>query len=133
MRIDKKIGLLLLAASCMMSGCAAFMYGYTNRQAMNKYYLTQGDSFGSKRLQYAEKFHNNTAFDAHIKKYGDPDFIYEYPVDKKHQGIKLFYLKQDSVYVFESKNSRCDCISLTQTALISPQEKSMYDQLSRNK
>ncbi|MES2331665.1 MAG: hypothetical protein V4539_18810 [Bacteroidota bacterium] len=126
--------LLLLLALSTIYGCTPFMegyrYGYTNRQAMNKYYLVKENTFGGKRLQYSEKYFSNTAFDAHLKKYGNPELVYEYPVGKKNQGIKLYYLKTDSVYTFESRKNKCNCISLTKTEKINELEKTTYNQLA---
>jgi hypothetical protein len=133
----KTVILLFVLAISVMPGCTPFMtgyrYGYTNREAMNKYYLVEENSFGGKRLQYAEKYFSNTQFDAHIKKHGKPDFVYEYRIDKKSQGIKLFYLKYDSVYIFGSKKHNCNCIALMQTEKINPLEKTAYTQLLETK
>lgn len=134
----RKTGILLfILVISAMYGCAPFMdgyrYGYTNRQALNKYYLVEENSFGAKRLLYSENYFKNTAFDAHIKKHGNPDLVYEYLVDKKNQEIKLFYLKYDSVYTFTSRKNNCNCISLTQTEKISEQERTAYSQMVREK
>jgi len=108
---NPKTILFLLLASFMVNGCTPFMrgyrYGYTNRESLNTYHIVNADekNFGNKRIRYAQEYYRNTVFDAHVKKYGNPDLVYEYPVSKKYQGIKLFYVKLDSVYVFESKNS----------------------------
>lgn len=130
----KAVLILFLFALSAIYGCTPFMKGYrygaTNREAMNKYYLVPENSFGARRLQYSEKYFSNTAFDTHLKKHGDPDLVYEYPVDKKNQGIKLYYLKYDSVYTFESRKNNCNCISLTKTEKISALEKTAYNQLT---
>jgi hypothetical protein len=131
--MPKQIIFLFILISVTLAGCNAFNYGYTNRKAMNNYYLTAENSFGAKRLKYTNGYFRNTAFGTHLQKYGSPDMIYEYPIEKKYQGIKLFYLKRDSVYVFGSKSSNCNCMSLTGSEKISPLEKNVYTQLSGTK
>jgi len=121
----------------IVDGCTpmkeGFNYGFTNRKALNRYVLIEENSFGAKRLGYSQNYFHNTTFDVHLKKYGDPEMVYEYPIEKKYQGIKLFYTKLDSVYVFESKKSSCNCISLMKTEKISQSERTVYNQLSESK
>ena len=88
-------------------GCKAFMHGYTWDKAQNSYNLVTGekDNFGDKRLKYNKGFHKNSALsnflDSNCNGRGLPNFIYEYKSETKCRGIKLYYLKLDSVFVFE--------------------------------
>ncbi len=97
----------LLAILISFSGCKAFMHGYTWDKAQNSYNLVTGskDNFGDKRLKYNKGFHKHSALsnflDCKCNDRGLPDFIYEYKSDTKCRGIKLFYVKLDSVFVFE--------------------------------
>ena len=83
------------------------MHGYTWDKAENSYNLVTGDkdNFGDKRLNYNKGFHKHSALsnflDCKCNDRGLPDFIYEYKSDTKSRGIKLFYIKVDSVFVFE--------------------------------
>ena len=90
-----------------LTGCKAFKHGYTWSKAENSYNLVTGDrnNFGDKRLDYNKGFHRNSALsnflDCKCNDRGQPGFIYEYKSDKKCRGIKLFYPKLDSVFIFE--------------------------------
>lgn len=83
------------------------MHGYTWRKAENSYYLVTGnkDNFGDRRLNYNKGFHRNSALssflDCKCNDRGQPQFIYEYMSENKCRGIKLFYAKLDSVFIFE--------------------------------
>ena len=87
--------------------CTAFRHGYTWDKAENSYNLVTGDkeNFGDKRLVYNKGFHRKSALsnflDCNCNDRGLPDFIYEYQDESKRRGIKLFYVKRDSVFVFE--------------------------------
>lgn len=133
----KTVVLLLILSLFAAPGCTPFMIGYrhgaTNREALNKYHLVEENNFGGKRLRYCEEYFNHTAFDAHIKKYGKPDLVYEYRIDKKNQGIKLYYLKYDSVYIFASRQYNFKSIALAQTEKISEAEKTVYNRLAGSK
>lgn len=101
------VKLLLLTSLICFFSCNAFMYGYTSNKALDSYYLITGDknNFGDKRLTYNKGFHNNSALsnflDCKCNYRGLPDFIYEYKTETKCAGIKLYYAKMDSVFIFE--------------------------------
>lgn len=96
----------LTIIACFLS-CNAFKHGYTWSKAENSYNLVTGDhnNFGDKRLDYNKGFHSNSALsnflDCKCNDRGQPGFIYEYMTDKKCRGIKIFYPKLDSVFIFE--------------------------------
>jgi hypothetical protein len=91
----------------LLFSCKSFQHGYTWSKAENSYNLVTGDkkNFGDKRLEYNKAFHRNSALsnflncDCNGRKL--PDFIYEYQTRAKCRGIKLFYVQQDSAFVFE--------------------------------
>ena len=87
----------------MMSGCNAFMHGYTQDKALNAYNLVTGDkdNFGDKRIQYNRKFYNRSGIDHFLDCKGKPGFIYEYKRMSKCMGLQFFYPSMDSVFVFE--------------------------------
>jgi hypothetical protein len=99
--------LLLFTITVSLSSCKAFMHGYTWDKAQNSYNLVTGnkDNFGDKRLIYNKGFHRHSALsnflDCKCNNRGLPDFIYEYKSEAKCRGIKLFYVKLDSAFVFE--------------------------------
>jgi hypothetical protein len=105
----KKYFYKFLVATVFISliGCKAFMHGYTWDKAVNSYNLVTGDkeNFGDRRLIYNKGFHKCSALanflDYKSNNRGLPDFIYEYESETKCRGIKLFYVKLDSVFVFE--------------------------------
>jgi hypothetical protein len=83
------------------------MHGYTWSKAQNTYQLVTGNTanFGDQRLKYNKSFHSNSALanflDCTCNDRGLPGFIYEYKSVNKCRGIKLFYPKLDSVFIFE--------------------------------
>jgi len=91
----------------VLFSCKAFKHGYTWSKAENSYNLVTGnkENFGDKRLDYNRSFHRNSELsgflDCKCNDRGLPSFIYEYETKNKCRGIKLFYVKQDSVFVFE--------------------------------
>jgi hypothetical protein len=101
----RKIPFLIIPITFL--SCNAFMHGYTSDKAQNSYQLVTGDknSFGDKRLKYNKSFHNNSALsnflDCNCNGRGLPNFIYEYKSDTKCRGIKLYFVKLDSVFIFE--------------------------------
>lgn len=94
--------LLLLVLFC---SCEAYKYSTTFKDAQDTYLLITGnkESFGDKRLSYNK--HTFCALKSdffctnnHRK---NPDFIYEYNIAKNKNGLELFYIDSDSVFVFE--------------------------------
>ncbi len=101
------LNILITTVLTSLIGCKAFMHGYTWDKAANSYILVTDDkeNFGDKRLNYNKGFHKHSALanflDCKCNNRGLPDFIYEYKSDTKCRGIKLFYVKLDSVFIFE--------------------------------
>lgn len=83
------------------------MHDYTWSKAENSYYLVTGnkDNFDDRRLNYNKGFHRNSELsnflDCKCNDRGQPQFIYEYMSENKCRGIRLFYKKLDSVFLFE--------------------------------
>ncbi|TXI80850.1 MAG: hypothetical protein E6Q39_02110 [Crocinitomicaceae bacterium] len=119
--------------------CKSFMHGYTWSKAENSYYLVTGDkdNFGDRRLKYNKGFHSNSALsnflDCKCNDRGMPGFIYEYMSDTKCRGIKLFYPKLDSVFVFEEpKKGRLNSI-LKESRKMDDYERQTFDRLKSGK
>lgn len=99
--------LILTITILMLFSCNAYMHGYTWSKARNQYHLVNGDknNFGDQRIKYNKGFHNHSALsnflDCNCNSRGLPDFIYEYITKTHCRGINLYYVKLDSVYIFE--------------------------------
>lgn len=120
-------------------GCKAFKHGYTWSKAENSYNLVTGDknNFGDKRLDYNKGFHRNSQLsnflDCNCNDRGLPDFIYEYKSDLKRRGIKLFYIKLDSAFVFEEpKKNNLNSIQ-KEARKMDDYERQTYERLKANK
>lgn len=98
---------LILIALLSLTGCKAFIHGLTWSKSVDTYQLVTGDksNFGDKRLKYNKGFHTHSMLSNFLmpkfNTRGNPDFIYEYKTDAKCRGIRLYYTKLDSVFVFE--------------------------------
>jgi hypothetical protein len=94
---------LFILFGFMMSGCNAFMHGYTRDKALNSYYLVTGDkdNFADRRIEYNRKYYNRTGIDHFLDCKGKPEFIFEYKTTAKCMGLQFFYPSMDSVFVFE--------------------------------
>jgi len=124
--------ILILSSLILLNSCGAFMHGYTDDKALNRYLIVNGDkaNFGDKRLNYSQRFHKNTDLDIYLKRYGRPDMTYEYNAKNKHLGIQLFYTKMDSVFVFDVKSKHCLCAGFVESRTMSDYEQSTYKRLS---
>lgn len=119
--------------------CKAFMHGYTWSKAENSYYLVTGNknNFGDRRLKYNKGFHSNSALsnflDCKCNDRGQPSFIFEYMSEAKCRGIKLFYPKLDSVFVFEEpKKGRLNSV-LKESRKMDEYERQTFERLKVGK
>jgi hypothetical protein len=115
------------------------MHGYTWDKAQNSYYLINSDkdNFGDRRLKYNKGFHNNSALsnflDCKCNDRGLPSFMYEYQSETKCRGIKLFYVRLDSVFVFEEpKKGNLNSI-LKEARKMDAYERETYERLKFKK
>lgn len=115
------------------------MHGYTWDKAQNSYYLVTGDknNFGDRRINYNKGFHRNSALvnflDCKCHDRGLPDFIYEYRSESKCRGIKLFYVKIDSVFIFEEpKRNKLNSV-LKEARKMDDYERQTLDRLKAKK
>lgn len=117
----------------LLAGCNPFMYGLTEDKAMNKYLLVTGDkdNFGDRRIKYNQGLYKHSALDKFLgcKCMGRPSFIYEYKTQNKIRGIKLFYVPNDSVFVFEELRKGNLVTYLKETRKINESEHAIYNQL----
>ncbi len=128
-----------LLFTVFLLGCKAFKHGYTWSKAENSYNLVTGDknNFGDKRLNYNKGFHRNSQLsnflDCNCNNRGLPDFIYEYKSNLKRRGIKLFYIKLDSAFVFEEpKKNNLNSIQ-KEARKMDDYERQTYERLKANK
>jgi hypothetical protein len=130
---------LFIAVTLTLVGCNAFMHGYTWSKAQNSFSLVSGDkeNFGDKRLKYNKGFHRNSVLsdflDCNCNNRGLPDFIYEYKSDTKCRGIKLFYVKPDSVFIFEEPKKNNLNSVLKEARKMDESEKQTYQRLKTGK
>lgn len=121
---------------CFIS-CKAFKHGYTWSKAEDSYNLVTGDknNFGDKRLDYNKAFHKNSELsnflDCKCNHRGLPDFIYEYKSDTKCRGIKLFYIKLDSVFIFEEPKKNNLSTIQKEARKMDDYERQTYDRLKK--
>ena len=135
MKSNNAIKLFILVVVFFTISCNAYKYGYTEKKALNAYYLVIGNenNFGDKRIKYNESFHRCECFTNFLVSKGSPAFIYEYRTETKCKGIKLFYPAIDSVFVFEEakKNKRYSFIK--ESRKISDGERETYHRLKVTK
>lgn len=121
------------------TGCNAFMHGYTWSRTENSYNLVTGDkrNFGDKRINYNKKFHKHSALanflNCNCNERGLPDFIYEYMSDTKCRGIKLFYVKLDSAFVFEEPKKNNLRSIQKEARKMDANERQAYERLTLNR
>jgi len=117
--------------------CKSFMHGYTWKEAKDSYRLVTGDkkNFGDKRLRYNLGFHRRSALSQFFSNTDrpKPDFIYEYLTEAKCRGIKLFYVKVDSVYTFEEPKKNNLYSVLKEARKMDNYERETYQRLIRGK
>jgi hypothetical protein len=108
------------------------MHGYTWNEAKDSYHLVTGEkkNFGDRRIKYNVGFHRKSQL-AEFLSSGrpSPDFIYEYMNEAKCRGIRLFYVKADSVYIFEEpKKNKLQSV-LKEARKMDNYEKETYQRL----
>jgi hypothetical protein len=124
----------ILIFFCIVS-CKAFKHGYTWDKAENSYILVTGDknNFGDKRLDYNKGFHRNSDLSRFLgcNCRELPDLIYEYKTKIKSRGIKLFYIKRDSAFVFEEPNRGNLNSVIKEARKMDEYEKQTYERLKK--
>ena len=133
--INKIIPLFILTTTCsILAGCNAFMHGYTEDKALNKYWLVTGDkdNFGDKRVKYNKGFHNPSELDNFLDCdcKSLPSFIYEYKTPAKCRGIKLYYVTIDSVFIFEEPRKGNQRSVLKESRTMTDSERQIYQSLT---
>jgi hypothetical protein len=137
--MTKKISFpgLLIFGCYILFGCNAFMHGYTEDKALNKYLLVTGDkdNFGDRRIKYNKGFHNHSALynflTCDCKSH--PNFIYEYKTTTKCRGIKLYYVTIDSVFTFEEPRKGNHGSILKDSRKMDESERQVYQNLTGKK
>ena len=122
-----------LTTIIFLYSCNAFMHGYTEKKTLDTYHLVTGDkdNFGDRRIKYNQGFHHKSALDNFLKYKGIPDLIYEYKTPTKQRGIKLFYIKIDSAFIFEEpKRGNLNSV-LKEARKMDEYEKLTYERLKQ--
>lgn len=124
---------LFTAILFLATGCHAFMEGYTRANASDTYLLITGaqNNFGDQRLHYIKGSRKHSCLSQFIDCKQNPDFIFEYVSKSKCQGIELFYVNIDSVYVFEEPSKSNLNSQLKEKRKITVEEKSIYQNLQQ--
>jgi hypothetical protein len=140
----RKIPEMVLGATLLiLCSCNPFIDGYrhgaTWSEAVNRYHLITGNagSLGDKRLVANKGFHKRSELsnflNCNCKHRGLPDFIYEYQNEKKCRGIRLYYVKQDSVFIFEEPRKNNLQSVLKEARKMFEYERLTYDRLKAAK
>jgi len=108
--------------------CNAFMLGFTQSKAENNYYLLSKNKFGNNRFKYVSKFYKSPYLSKLLAEKGKPDFAYEYKIDKKYTGIRLYYSQLDSVFVLET-GINCPCLDWKESRKMDLYERQTYSRL----
>ena len=68
---------LLLLTLILGGGCSAYMYGYSDREARNRYLLAgeEAGGFGNRRIAYLEGYF--PSIKAFVNQHGLPELIYQ--------------------------------------------------------
>lgn len=129
----RNTSVLILTLSCLilvLTSCSAWMKGWTQRDAMNRFLLVDqtNESFGYKRLDYNQGFYPMLKHFLALR--GIPELIYEFETDDKKEGIRLIYVKQDTVYEFVKMGFRPDSLLMKEQRHLTEYEKATYQELN---
>lgn len=129
--LHKYISLFIVLFS--LTSCASYMHGYTQRKAENRYLLVDRntESFGYKRMEYNLSY--NDSLEGFVKNNGYPDFIYEYENEEGRDSIRMYYVKKDIVYIYESNSWVADSLYLKKFRPLTEYEKATYQELKKQK
>ena len=121
--------LILLLAILLTSSCASYMYGYTQREAEDRFVLVgdTAEDFGRKRLSYLMGY--SAPIEGFIETHGYPKMTYETML-KNRAAIALYYVEQDEVYVFVEQNWDPDSRYLLDHRHLNDEEFSAYEELT---
>jgi hypothetical protein len=122
-----------LSLVCLLGGCSAAMHGYTQRQALDRYLLVDKttESFGYKRVTYIQGF--RPPMKGFIENKGLPDFIYEFKNNEGREGVNLYYVEKNKVYIFVTRDWRPDSIYLKDDRGLNEYELATYKHLKEGR
>ena len=122
---------VLLFIFCLLSSCAGYMHGYTKDRAFGRYLLVdeQAENFGYKRMQYIQGY--RPSIEGFVNKHGLPDFIYEFETENDREGIRLYYVNEDIVYVFVEYSWRPSSAFLSEHRELTDYENATYIELKK--
>lgn len=130
----KFLGCLVLFVTATFTSCGNFLkYGSTYKDAKDTYMLVdvQNQNFGYQRLIYNKAFYKcelAKKFFCAENNRRDPDFIFEYTNENNLNGIEMFYVNSNEVFVFELE-SRFGDLLLKNTRQFSDFERKVYQKL----
>ncbi len=109
------------------------MYGYTKREAFERYLLVdkETNSFSYRRLKYNQAHYD--PLKGFVEKHGLPDFIYEFKNEIGRDGIKMFYMAKDVVYVFVKGSWSPGSMYLYEHRPLTEHEKLTYKELNERR
>lgn len=122
---------LLAVLAAVGNGCAVGMYGYTEDIAMDRYLLIDGEyvNFGYKRLTYIKAARKSVR--SFMEATGNPDLIYEHREKTGRVALRLYYVEQDTVFVFLERSPAPDSMYIKEIRPITDAEWATYLELYR--
>ena len=123
-------GGLVVLLLVTVTGCAAYMHGFTTSRALDRYVLVGKDpgSFGYRRMKYAQGYHR--PMKEFIKTNGTPDFIWEFRLPKHRYGMRLYYVDRDIVALLIQKDRSPDSIIVQNERPLTEFERLIYSKLT---
>lgn len=120
---------LLLVFSLFLTSCSAYMYGYTEAAAEDRFILVGEDpeDFGRKRLSYVMGY--SAPIRGFVKQHGLPDMTYETKIERR-AAIVFYYVETNEVYVFVEENWNPDSRYLFEHRAMTVEEHAVYSELA---
>ena len=84
-------------------------------------------NFGYERLTYSQQFF--PLIEQLILTHGNPNFIYEFQTEDKKESLSLFYVNDDSVYVFRRMGWNSHSLRLSERRPLADFERTIHQQL----
>ena len=125
-------GMIVLTCICLF-GCSSFMKGYTQDKARDKYLLVdeKNVSFGYKRIKYLQGYYKYVK--SFVQRHGLPDFIYELKNKDDHDEIRMFYVEENTAYIFQQEKWNPETMQLLQKRDLTDYEKATFKELIKNR
>ncbi len=120
---------LLLVFSLFLTSCSAYMYGYTEAAAEDRFILVgdEPEDFGRKRLSYVMGY--SAPIRGFVKQHGLPDMTFETKIERR-AAIVFYYVETSEVYVFVEENWNPDSRYLLEHRPMTAEEHGVYNELA---